>query len=238
MRFKNPLFSLIIFSLLWTSCTTPQTLLVSNRLPADIHTLKIARPLVILNLISSSENEDTSTQVSIDMENKIMDAVEEVLPENIKYSYLVLKDSSMSVIDSSLTVLKNKVLISGDLEINLPRPLVDVMKRDTIPYLLWVHVDGYQMTRETYKLEKTSAVFLDVVGALISGDIQPTPSRGDARLVGFIVDRDRNNVAFFKIMNIQNKYISETANVHKAIIDLFDGYFYKYKKGQFEKMKK
>ena len=237
MRFKNPLFRLIILCQLWTSCTIPHTVLTSNRLPADIHTLKIARPLVILDLVGSTENEDTSTKVSIDMENKIMDAVEDVLPENIKYSYLVLKDSSMSVVDSCLTVLKNKVLISGDLQIDIPRALMEVMRRDTIPYLLWVHVDGYEMTRKTYKLEKTSSIFLGIVGALIGGDIQATPSRGDARLVGFIVDRDKNNVAFFKIMNIQNKYISETDNVHRAIIDLFDDYFYSYNKGQFEKVR-
>lgn len=238
MRFKNLLLSLSILCILWTSCTIPHTVLTSNRLPSDIHTLKIARPLVILDVIGSTENEDSSTKASIDMENKIMDAVEEVLPENIQYSYLVLKDSSMSIVDSSLTVLKNKILISGDFDIDIPRPLMDVMKRDTIPYLLWVHVDGYEMTRKTYKLERTSSIFLGIVGALIGGDIQATPSRGDARLVGFIVDRDRNNVAFFKIINIQNKYISETANVHKAVIDLFDGYFYRYKKGQFEEVKK
>ena len=238
MQYKNLLFSLFILLLLWTSCTIPHTVLTSNRLPAEIHTLKIARPLVILDVIGSTENEDTSTKFSIDMENKIMDAVEDVLPENIQYSYLVLKDSSMSAVDSSLTVLKNKVLISGDYDIEIPHPLREAMKRDSIPYLLWVHVDGYEMTRKTYKLEKTSSILLGVVGALIGGDIQATPSRGDARLVGFIVDRDENNVAFFKIINIQNKYISETNNVHKAIIDLFDGYFYKYKKGQFEKVKK
>lgn len=238
MRFKNLLFSLSILCLLWTNCTIPHTVLTSNRLPADILTLKIARPLVILDVIGSTENEDTSTKTSIDMENKIMDAVEDVLPENIKYSYLVLKDSSMSAVDSSLTALKNKILISGDYDIEIPHSLREVMKQDSIPYLLWVHVDGYEMTRKTYKLEKTSSILLGVVGALIGGDIQATPSRGDARLVGFIVDRDENNVAFFKIINIQNKYISETANVHKAIIDLFDGYFYKYNKGQFEKVKK
>ncbi len=237
MRFKNPLFSLIIFSLLWTSCTTPQTLLVSNRLPSDIHTLKIARPLVILDLIGSTENEDTSTQVSIDMENKIMDAVEDVLPENIQYSYLILKDLSMSAVDSCLTVLKNKILISGDYDIEVPHLLREVMKQDSIPYLLWVHVDGYEMTRKKYKLEKTSSILLGVVGAFIGGDVQAMPSRGDARLVGFIVDRDENNVAFFKIINIQNKYISETDNIHKAIINLFDDYFYSYNKGQFEKVR-
>ena len=207
-------------------------------MPNDIHTLKIARPLVILDVIGTTENEDSSTKASIDMENKIMDAVEDVLPENIRYSYLVLKDSSMSLVDSSLTVLKNKILISGDYDIEIPKPLMEVMKKDSMPYLLWVHVDGYEMTRKTYKLEKTSSILLGVVGALLGGDIQATPSRGDARLVGFIVDRDENNVAFFKIINIQNKYISETENVHKAIIDLFDGYFYQYKKGQFEKIKK
>ena len=237
MHCKNLLFCLSILSLLWTSCTIPHTVLTSNRQPAEIHTLKIARPLVILDVIGSTENEDTSTKFSIDMENKIMDAVEEVLPENIRYSYLVLKDSSMSLVDSSLTVLKNKILISGDYDIEIPQPLREVMKKDSVPYLLWVHVDGYEMTRKTYKLEKTSSILLGVVGALIGGDIQATPSRGDARLVGFIVDRDENNVAFFKIINIQNKYISETNNVHKAIIDLFDGYFYKYKKGQFEKVR-
>ena len=238
MHCKNLLFCLSILSLLWTSCTIPHTVLTSNRQPAEIHTLKIARPLVILDVIGSTENEDTSTKFSIDMENKIMDAVEDVLPENIQYSYLVLKDSSMSLVDSSLTVLKNKILISGDYDIEIPQPLREVMKKDSVPYLLWVHVDGYEMTRKTYKLEKTSSILLGVVGALIGGDIQATPSRGDARLVGFIVDRDENNVAFFKFINIQNKYISETNNVHKAIIDLFDGYFYKYKKGQFEKVKK
>ena len=238
MHYKNLLFSLFILCQLWTSCTIPHTVLTSNRLPAEIHTLKIARPLVILDVIGSTENEDTSTKVSIDMENKIMDAVEDVLPENIKFSYLVLKDSSMSAIDSCLTVLKNKILISGDYDIEIPHSLREVMKKDSIPYLLWVHVDGYEMTRKTYKLEKTSSILLGVVGALIGGDIQATPSRGEARLVGFIVDRDENNVAFFKIINIQNKYISETANVHKAVIDLFDGYFYRYKKGQFEEVKK
>lgn len=237
MRFKNLLFSLFILCLLWTSCTIPHTVLTSNRLSADVHTLKIARPLVILDVIGSNENKDTSTQVSIDVENKIMDAVEELLPENIKYSYLVLNDSTMSTVDSSLTVLKNKVLISGDWEIDIPQPLMEVMKRDSIPFLLWVHVDGYEMTRKTYKLEKTGSIVLGVLGAFLGGDIAETPSRGDARLVGFIVDRDENNVAFFKIINIQNKYISETDNVHKAIIDLFDGYFYKYKKGQFEKVR-
>ena len=238
MRFKNPLFNLFFLCLSWTSCTIPHTVLTSNRLPADIHNLKIARPLVILDVIGSTENEDTSTKFSIDMENKIMDAVEEVLPKNIQYSYLILNDSTMSAVDSSLTVLKNKILISGDYDIEIPHSLREVMKQDSIPYLLWVHVDGYEMTRKTYKLEKTSSILLGVVGALIGGDIQATPSRGDARLVGFIVDRDENNVAFFKIINIQNKYISETNNVHKAIIDLFDGYFYKYKNGQFEKVKK
>ena len=229
---------ILILCLLWTSCTIPHTVLTSNRVPNDIRTLKIARPLVILDVVGSKENVDTSTKVSIEMENKIMDAVEDVLPDNIKYSYLVLNDSSMSLVDSSLTVLKNKVLISGDLEIHVPKPLMDIMISDSIPYLLWVHVDGYELTRKTYKLEKTSSILLGVVGALIGGDIQPTPTRGEARLVGFIVDRDENNVAFFKIMNIQNKYISETDNVHKAIVDLFDGYFYKYKNGQFEKVKK
>ena len=238
MHCKNLLFCLSILCILWTSCSIPHTVLTSNRQSAEIHTLKIARPLVILDVIGSTENEDTSTKASIDMENKIMDAVEDVLPENIQYSYLVLKDSSMSLVDSSLTVLKNKILISGDYDIEIPHPLREVMKKDSIPYLLWVHVDGYEMTRKTYKLEKTSSILLGVVGALIGGDIQATPSRGDARLVGFIVDRDENNVAFFKFINIQNKYISETNNVHKAIIDLFDGYFYKYKKGQFEKVKK
>ena len=238
MCFKNLLFTLFFLSLLWTSCTIPHTVLTSNRVPNDIHTLKIARPLVILDVIGTTENEDSSTKASIDMENNIMDAVEDVLPENIRYSYLVLKDSSMSLVDSSLTVLKNKILISGDYDIEIPKPLMEVMKKDSMPYLLWVHVDGYEMTRKTYKLEKTSSILLGVVGALLGGDIQATPSRGDARLVGFIVDRDENNVAFFKIINIQNKYISETENVHKAIIDLFDGYFYQYKKGQFEKIKK
>ena len=238
MCFKNLLFTLFFLSLLWTSCTIPHTVLTSNRVPNDIRTLKIARPLVILDVIGTTENEDSSTKASIDMENKIMDAVEDVLPENIRYSYLVLKDSSMSLVDSSLTVLKNKILISGDYDIEIPKPLMEVMKKDSMPYLLWVHVDGYEMTRKTYKLEKTSSILLGVVGALLGGDIQATPSRGDARLVGFIVDRDENNVAFFKIINIQNKYISETENVHKAIIDLFDGYFYQYKKGQFEKIKK
>ena len=238
MQYKNLLFSLFILLLLWTSCTIPHTVLTSNRLPADIHNLKIARPLVILDVIGNTENEDTSTQVSINMENKIMDAVEEVLPKNIQYSYLILNDSTMSAIDSSLTLLKNKVLISGDYDIEIPQPLREVMKRDSIPYLLWVHVDGYEMTRKTYKLERTSSILLGIVGAFLGGDIEATPSRGDARLVGFIVDRDENNVAFFKIINIQNKYISQKETVQKAIIDLFDGYFYKYKKGQFEKVKK
>ena len=237
MHYKNLLFSLSILCLLWTSCTIPHTVLTSNRQPAEIYKLKIARPLVILDVISSTENDDTSTKFSIDMENKIMDAVEDVLPENIQYSYLVLKDSSMSLVDSSLTVLKNKILISGDYDIEIPQPLMKVMKQDSIPYLLWVHVDGYEMTRKTYKLEKSSSILLGVVGALLGGDIQATPSRGEARLVGFIVDRDENNVAFFKFINIKNKYISETDNVRKAIIDLFDGYFYKYKKGQFEKVR-
>ncbi len=237
MHYKNLLFNFIIICLLWSSCTIPHTVLTSNRQPVEIRTLKIARPLVILDVIGSTENEDTSTKFSIDMENKIMDAVEDVLPENIQYSYLVLKDSSMSLVDSSLTVLKNKILISGDYDSEIPQPLKEVMTKDSIPYLLWVHADGYEMTRKTYKLERTSSILLGVVGALLGGDVQATPSRGDARLVGFIVDRDENNVAFFKIINIQNKYISETANVNKAIIDLFDGYFYKYKKGQFEVIK-
>ncbi len=235
MRFNFFYYTcLVCFAM--SSCKPTQALM-SNRLPADIDSLKIARPLVVVDLVSGSETADTSTQMSVRIEEHTMDAIEQVLPKNIAYSYLLLPENKAGTIDSCLTVIKNRLLVSEDIDMPIPKPLMEMMQQDSIPFLLWIYMDGYELTRKTYKWSKTGAIISGILGGFFGGSWNEMPSRGESTIMGFIVDRDKRNIAFYKNLNVQNQYISDPKNIHKAVIKLLDGYFYTYRRGKFEKVK-
>jgi hypothetical protein len=236
MHFKIPFYSLLL-SLVMSSCK-PTQMFISNRPPADISTLKIARPLVVVDLVSGSETLDTSTQMSIRIEEHIMDALEQVLPKNMDYSYWLMPERKAATIDSCLIVIKNRLLVSEDADMPMPKILLEMMHQDSIPFLLWVSVDGYELTRKTYKWSKTGAIISGILNGFFGGAWYDMPSRGDSRMIGFIVDRDNRNIAFYKNLNIRNLYISDPKNIEKVVINLLDGYFYTYRGGKFEKVKK
>ena len=235
MRFKI-LYGCCLFLWFVASSCKPTQALISNRLPTDIDSLKIARPLAVVDLVGSSESIDTSTQMSIKIEEHIMDAIEHVLPQNIRYSYWLLPERKAATIDSCLMSIKNRLLVSEDINRPIPKPLMEMMMQDSVPFLLWVYIDGYELTRKTYKWSKTVAIISGILGGFFGGSWDNMPSRGEGRIMGFIVDRDKQNIAFYKNLNIRNQYISDPKNIDKAVIKLLDGYFYTYRKGKFKSL--
>jgi hypothetical protein len=237
MRVKILFYSYFFLCLVVSSCKPTQAL-ISNRLPTDIDSIKIARPLVVVDLVGGSQSIDTSTQMSIRIEEGIMDAIEKVLPRKIAYSYLLLPEHKAATLDSCLMVIKNRLLVSEALEMPIPKFLMEMMHQDSIPFLLWVSVDGYELTQKTYKWSKTGAIISGILGGFFGVMSMDMPSRGESRMIGFIVDRDNHNIAFYKNLNLRDRYISDPKNIEKAVIHLLDGYFYTYRKGKFEKVGK
>lgn len=222
------LISLVLFGCKETS------IFIKNRQSSDLDSIKIARPLVLLDRFRNGVLEDSSAQASIQMEEDIMNALEYTLPRRIQYRYLLLPDSTASVVDSCLIIIKNRLLVSADSDLPIPSPLLQAMRQDSTPFLLWIYADGFELTRKTYKISKNKAIISNILGGLLGVGWQEMPTKGDGKILIFIVDRDRNNIAFYKTYRMKDQYLSDPKNIDKAVIQLLNGYFYTYKKGKFD----
>lgn len=222
---------LIGFGLLGCKQTS---ILIENRSSADVDSIRIARPLVVLDMVSNGILEDSSTKVSIRMEEDIMDALEYALPQRVHYKYLLLPDSTAAIVDSCLISLKNRLLVSADADLPIPQPLIEIMRQDSLPFLLWIYADGFELTRKSYKTSKTGAIIANILGGLLGVGWQEMPTKGDGKMLVFIIDRDKHNIAYYKTYRMKDQYPSESANIDKAVIQLLNSYFYTYKKGKSE----
>jgi hypothetical protein len=239
MTYKIPFFTIILLITAFSSCQKTAIRLTQLN-PEEIDSLQVMRPYAYLDLIGAAGIDgDTSTKVSIVMEDKIMDALEDVIPEKIAMQYFKPTKNEFSEIDSCLDLIKKKVFASGETSIYIPLPLREAMDREGIKYLLCVQAEGYQRTRKNYKNLKTVAIIGGTLGTILgSGWGTEIPLQGHAFLTAFIIDRRKNRIAFFKEIEIREKLIFEPNTVKKAVIQLFDGYFFKFKDGEFREIEK
>ena len=240
MNFKILLFTILsIFA--FSSCTAPQKVLLTSRSSSFIDSIQIMRPLAIMDWLDVSEtDEDSSNQISVAMEENIMDAVEIVMPKRIGISYLKPPSSEFPLIDSCLNLVRNKILASGELSVSIPKPLREIMAREGVSHLLYIQAEGYQRSRRNYKNEKNEALIGTLLDAIVGNDATSTeiPTQGKLNITAFIIDKERSDVAFFNEMDVKAKSVISIESVQKIITKLFDGYFYKYKKGVIEDIKK
>ena len=239
MTYKIPFFTLSLLIIAFLSCQTP-SVRISNLNPEEIDSVQVMRPYAYLDLIGADGIDgDTSTKVSILMEDNIMDALEEVIPEKIAMQYFKPHKKEFREIDSCLDLIKKKVFASSETSIYIPLPLREAMDRESIKYLLCVQAEGYQRTRKNYRNAKTVAIIGGTLGTILgNGWETEIPLKGQAFLTAFIIDRRKNRIAFFKEIEMKENLIIDPKTVKKAVIQLFDGYFFKFKDGEFMEIPK
>jgi hypothetical protein len=239
MTYKIPFFIISLLVMAIAACQTPAVRFTYLN-PSEIDSLQVARPYAYLDLIGAEGIDgDTSIKVSMVMEEKIMDALEEVIPEKIAMRYFKPTGVNYNEIDSCLDMIKKNVLASNETTIYIPLPLRNAMDSTGAKYLLYVYTDGYQRTRKNYRTLKTAAIIGGTLGTILgTGWETEIPLQGHGFLTAFILDRRKNKIVFFREIEMKEKLIIDPINVKKTIIQLFDGYFYRYKDGTFLEIEK
>lgn len=215
----------LLFALALTSCGTNKFL--TSSVPAEqVKDMNYIEPITYIHYVEKGNKSVLSDSLS-QITARVIDSVLQADSSRFKLSdkMIIANDSVNARIENELNYLSQMTLRYKKLdEIALPPTLDSIMQSNDERFAMIIVASGFGRKKGNYGGQVAKGI---AVGILTLGMAVPSPVKSNLTLYGFILDKEKHNVAFYqRLLPNKEKEPTDPQFINTQLHKLFEGYLY------------
>ena len=220
-KITGPLFAFAVFIL--TGCGNSKHF-VSKDSAGQIREILLAGPFTSVAIIEKGNNQEIDNTISQEVLNEMNNQIATAIPDSIQVQRLkadsALESDILSQSHKIINAIRQKISVK---RVEIPGRLIEIMDSVHQDFCFIILEGGLTRTKANYI--KQLYYTRPAVSMISLGYLDYIPYRQNSGVIGFIIDRKRKQLAYFKKIVWPDRDPTEKIVIKGQLHDLMMSYF-------------